>query len=144
MLVTGVLASCASPPAIATPTPAVGESCTKQVATTLVDSFFASWNAGDAARVTGLFGPTFSFNDNVARERTTVSARPELQQYLTTRFALNDRFSSVLADIPEHPSSSGANPTASFVRTTTAATYRGNAKLVCEGNMLVGVVMSVD
>ena len=144
ILVTAVLAACASPPTTAAPTLAIGGGCTRQAATTLVDNFFASWNAGDAARVAGLFGPTFSFYDSVASERTTVSARTDLQRYLASRFALNDRFSSILADIPENPRPSGANPTASFVRTTTGATYRGNAKLVCDDNVLVGVVMSAE
>jgi hypothetical protein len=139
-----LLAACAS----STPTPSatheLGGSCTKEAARRLVDDFFASWNARDADRVAALFSPGFSFFDNVGGKRSNFSGHDALRRYVAGRFALDDHFSSLAADIPENPSASSANPTVSFVRTASGTTYRGNAKLVCSNNSLIGFVMTAE
>lgn len=117
-------------------------SCSKQTATRLVDDFFVRWNNHDAAGTAALFSSTVSFNDNVGDKRTTLNERGALQRYFADRFALDDRFSDVVAQIPENPSPASANPTVAFVRSVGTTTYRGNAKLVCADNLLRDVVMS--
>jgi hypothetical protein len=139
-----VLAACASAAPAPSPTSLVGGSCTKQIAAKLVDDFFAAWNAHDAGRVAALVSPDFSLHDSVGGKTRDLVGRDDLLRYLGERFALEERFSSLQAAIPENPSSQSANPTASFVRTVGGATYRGNAKLVCANNVLIAVVMSAE
>jgi hypothetical protein len=110
----------------------------------LVDDFFASWNAREAGRVAALFTAQLEFHDSVGGTARDPASRDDLQRYLTERFALDDRFSGLTISIPENPAPTAANPTVSFVRTAGGTTYRGNAKLVCSGNVLVGVVMSAE
>jgi hypothetical protein len=119
-------------------------SCSKQTAARLVDDFFARWNNRDAVGTAALFSASLSFNDNIGNERTTLSERSALQRYLADRFALGDRFSNVVAQIPENPAPARANPTVSFMRNVGATTYRGNAKLVCVDDLLRDLVMSVE
>ncbi len=139
-----LVAACTS----STPAPSaslsIGGSCTKQIAGKLVDDFFAAWNARDAGRVAGLVSPDFSLHDSVGGKTRDLVGRDDLLRYLAERFALEERFASLQAAIPENPSSSSANPTASFVRTVGGTTYRGNAKLVCANNVLIAVVMSAE
>jgi hypothetical protein len=137
-------AACTSSIPAPRPTSLVGGSCTKQIAATLVDDFFGAWNARDASRVAGLFSSDLSLHDFVGGRSRDLVGRDELQRYLAERFTLGDRFSDLAISIPEHPSASSANPTASFVRTASGTTYRGNAKLVCANDVLVDVVMSAE
>jgi hypothetical protein len=119
-------------------------SCTRQTAARLVEEFFAKWNDRDVAGVARIFSPSVSFHDNVAGHSALLSGQDELRLYLTGRFELDDRFSNVIADIPENPSPTAANPTVSFMRSVGTATYRGNAKLVCVDDLLSDVVMSAE
>jgi hypothetical protein len=119
-------------------------SCSKQTAARLVDDFFARWNNRDVVGTAALFSASFSFNDNIANERTTLGDRSALQRYLADRFALGDRFSNIVAQIPDNPSPARANPTVSFMRNVGTTTYRGNAKLVCVDDLLRELVMSVE
>jgi hypothetical protein len=133
------------PPRVApTGTPELRGSCTKQTATRLVEDFFVKWNDRDVGGVARLFGSGVSFHDNVAGQQTMFVGQEALRRYLTDRFALDDRFSDVIAAIPENPSPASANPTVSFVRRVGTVTYRGNAKLVCADDVLRDVVMSAE
>ncbi|MDP9281251.1 MAG: nuclear transport factor 2 family protein [Chloroflexota bacterium] len=109
-----------------------------------MDDFFAGWNARAAGRVAGLFTADLAFHDNVGGKVRDLVGRDDLQRYLTERFALDDRFSGLTISIPENPAPAAANPTVSFVRTAAGTTYRGNAKLLCSGDVLAGVVMSAE
>ena len=134
-----LLAACVSSTPAPSPTLSNRVMCAK-----LVDDFFAAWNAREAARVAGLFTADPNFHDSVGGRARDLVGRDDLQRYLTERFTLDDRFSGLTISIPENPAPAAANPTVSFVRTAAGATYRGNAKLVCSGNVLVGVVMSAE
>jgi hypothetical protein len=134
-----VLAACASSTPAPSPTLTNRAICAK-----LVDDFFAGWNARDPGRVAQLFTTEPAFHDSVGGRARDLASRDDLQRYLTERFALDDRFSGLTISIPENPSPQAANPTVSFVRTAAGTTYRGNAKLVCSGNVLTGVVMSAE
>lgn len=119
-------------------------SCTKQTATRLVEDFFVKWNDRDVGGVARLFSSGVSFHDNVAGQQMMFVGQEALRRYLTDRFALDDRFSDVIAAIPDNPSPARANPTVSFVRRVGTVTYRGNAKLVCADDVLRDVVMSAE
>ena len=134
-----LLAACVSSTPAPSPTLSNRATCAK-----LVDDFFAAWNAREAGRVAGLFTPELEFHDSVGGRSRDLARRDDLQRYLTERFALDDRFSGLTISIPENPAPAAANPTVSFVRTAGGTTYRGNAKLVCAGNVLSGVVMSAE
>ena len=134
-----VLAACVSSTPSPSPTLSNRAICAK-----LVDDFFAAWNAREAGRVAGLFTAELEFHDSVGGRVRDLARRDDLQRYLTERFAFDDRFSGLTISIPENPAPAAANPTVSFVRTADGTTYRGNAKLVCSGNALVGVVMSAE
>lgn len=150
VLVACLLAACASstprpgPTLVPQPTLQLAGSCTKDAASSLVDDFFASWNARDAGHVAALFSPGFSFQDNVGGKSIDLSGHDDLRRYLGERFSVDDRFSSLAISIPEDPSATGANPTVSFMRMAGGVTYRGNAKLVCANNLLIGLVMSAE
>jgi hypothetical protein len=119
-------------------------SCSKETATRLVGDFFMKWNDRDANGAAGLFSLRVSFHDNVGGKQTMLTGRDALRRYLADRFVLEDRFSNVVADIPENPSPTRANPTVSFARSVGATMYRGNAKLVCVDDLLSDVVMSAE
>ena len=133
-----LLAACVSSTPAPSPTLSNRAMCAR-----LVDDFFAAWN-DDAGRVVGLFTVQLEFHDSVGGRARDLASRDDLQRYLTERFALDDRFSGLTISIPENPAPAAANPTVSFVRTIGATTYRGNAKLVCAGNVLTGLVMSAE
>ena len=134
-----LLAACVSSTPAPSPTLSNRVMCAK-----LVDDFFAGWNARESSRVAGLFAAELEFHDSVGGRARDLASRDDLQRYLTERFALDDRFSGLTISIPENPAPAAANPTVSFVRTAAGTTYRGNAKLVCSGNVLAGVVMSAQ
>jgi hypothetical protein len=134
-----LLAACVSSTPAPSPTLSNRALCAK-----LVDDFFAAWNAREPARVVGLFTTQIEFHDSVGGRARDLASRDDLQRYLTERFALDDRFSGLIISIPENPAPAVANPTVSFARTAGGTTYRGNAKLVCAGNVLSGVVMSAE
>ena len=134
-----LLAACMSSTPAPSPTLSSRATCAK-----LVDDFFAAWNAREAARVAGLFTTDLEFHDSVGGRVRDLARRDDLQRYLAERFALDDKFSGLTISIPENPAPAAANPTVSFVRTVGGTTYRGNAKLVCSANVLVGVVMSAE
>ncbi len=134
-----LLAACVSSTPAPSPTLSNRAICAK-----LVDDFFAGWNARAAGRVAGLFTVDLAFHDNVGGKVRDLVGRDDLQRYLTERFALDDRFSGLTISIPENPAPAAANPTVSFVRTAAGTTYRGNAKLLCSGDVLAGVVMSAE
>ena len=134
-----LLAACVS----STPSPGPTLS-NRAVCAKLVDDFFAAWNAREAARVAGLFTADLNFHDSVGGRARDLVGRDDLQRYLTERFVLDDRFSGLTISIPENPAPQAANPTVSFVRTAGGTTYRGNAKLICSGDVLLGVVMSAE
>jgi hypothetical protein len=134
-----LLAACVSSTPAPSPTLSNRAICAK-----LVDDFFAGWNAHEPDRVAGLFTADLEFHDGVGGKARDLARRDDLQRYLTERFALDDRFSGLTISIPENPAPYAANPTVSFVRTAGGTTYRGNAKLVCAGNALTGVVMSAE
>ena len=134
-----LLAACVSSTPVPSPTLSNRAICAK-----LVDDFFAAWNAREAGRVAGLFTAELEFHDSVGGRVRDLARRDDLQRYLTERFAFDDRFSGLTISIPENPAPAAANPTVSFVRTADGTTYRGNAKLVCSGDVLLGVVMSAE
>lgn len=134
-----LLAACVSSTPAPNPTLSNRLICAK-----LVDDFFAAWNAHEPGRVAGLFTADIAFHDSVGGTARDLVRRDDLQRYLTERFALDDRFSGLTISIPQNPAPAVANPTVSFVRTAGATTYRGNAKLVCDGDFLTGVVMSAE
>ena len=134
-----LLAACV--PSTPSPSPTLSN---RAICAKLVDDFFAAWNAREAARVAGLFTADLNFHDSVGGRARDLVGRDDLQRYLTERFVLDDRFSGLTISIPENPAPAAANPTVSFVRTAGGTTYRGNAKLICSGDVLLGVVMSAE
>jgi hypothetical protein len=149
-----VVVSCA-PPAVATssssPTPTTETpKCSSARLTFLVEQFFARYNARDLEGFLALFnwaspaagGGFGSYHDNPGQVQQ-LSDRTLLAAYIRGRWALDDRF--VIADAggyPEGLSYPNANPTVEFVRSFSGVTQSGNAKLVCNAGLLVGVVMS--
>ena len=134
-----LLAACVSSTPAPSPTLSSRATCAK-----LVDDFFAGWNAREAGRVAGLFTVELAFHDSVGGSARDLARRDDLERYLTERFARDDRFSGLTISMPENPAPAVANPTVSFVRTAGGTTYRGNAKLICSGDVLLGVVMSAE
>ncbi len=134
-----LLAACASSAPAPSATLSNRASCAK-----LVDDFFAAWNAHEAARVANLFTPDLTFHDSIGGRVRDLVGRDDLRRYLDERFAVDDRFSSLTINIPENPAPAAANPTVSFVRTASGATFRGNAKIVCADKVLIGLVMSAE
>lgn len=110
----------------------------------MIADFFAGWNARDPQRVERLFAPQFDLDDGVPAGRTTVRDQGALRTYLALRFGLNDRFVTVVPTVPERPSNTQANATASFDRYVGDARLRGNAKFVCSDGRFLHVVMSAE
>lgn len=124
--------------------------CSSARLTFLVEQFFARYNARDLDGFLGLFnwgspaagGGFGSYNDNPGQMQQ-LSDRLSLSAYLRGRWALDDRFS--IADAGRYPEGltyPNANPTVEFTRSFSGVTQSGNAKLVCNAGLLVGVVMS--
>jgi hypothetical protein len=114
------------------------------------EQFFARYNARDLDGFLALFnwespaagGGFGSYYDNPGQPEQ-LSDRASLAAYLRRRWALDDRFSiSSVGPYPEGLAYPNANPTVAFTRSFSGATQSGNAKLVCNAGLLVGVVMS--
>jgi hypothetical protein len=153
-----VLASCA-PSVVVTPSssPSAEPSSTAEIPKCssarlklLVEQFFVRYNARDLDGFLALFnwespasgGGFGSYFDNPGQDRQLVD-RASLSAYVRERWAIDDRMSmSGLGDFPEGLSYPNANPTVEFTRSFSGVTQSGNAKLVCNAGLLVGVVMS--
>ena len=116
----------------------------------LTDRFFVSYNARDLGGFLSLFhfsvsaagGGFASYYDNPGEARTLVD-QASLSDYIRARWAVDDRFVSwTAAAMPDGLNYPNANPTISFTRSLAGVTQVGNAKLVCNAGLLVGVVMS--
>jgi len=116
----------------------------------LVEQFFARYDARDLDAFLTLFnwdspaagGGFGSYYDNPGQAQQ-ISDRASLAAYLRGRWALDDRFSTGnVGPYPDGLTYPNANATVGFTRSFSGATQSGNAKLVCNAGLLVGVVMS--
>jgi hypothetical protein len=116
----------------------------------LVEQFFARYNARDLDGFLALLnwsspaagGGFGSYYDNPGHGQQLLD-RASLSAYVRGRWALDDRFSIDNAGpYPEGLTYPNANPTVEFTRSFSGVTQSGNAKLVCNAGLLIGVVMS--
>ena len=139
-----VTSSSPSPPTATTEIP----KCSGARLTFLVEQFFARYNARDLDGFLQLFswsspaagGGFASYNDNPGQV-AQLTDRESLSAYVRARWAIDDRFA--VADAGTFPDGLAyPNPTLEFTRSFSGVTQSGNAKLVCNAGLLVGVVMS--
>jgi hypothetical protein len=116
----------------------------------LTNQFFVTYNARDMDGFLALFnfsasaggGGFAQYYDNPG-EPTTARDRSSLASYLQRRWTIGDRFVSWrVGPSPDGLNYPNANPTVNFTRAFAAVMQDGNAKLVCNAGLLVGVVMS--
>ena len=147
-----LLASCVPSPVVTPSTTSSSEipKCSSARLTFLVEQFFARYNARDLNAFLTLFnwdspaagGGFGSYYDNPGQAQQ-LSDRTSLAAYLSRRWALDDRFStSNVGPYPDGLTYPNSNATVGFTRSFSGATQSGNAKLVCNAGLLVGVVMS--
>lgn len=149
-----LLAACAPSASVTTSSPPAASTeistCSGARQKFLVEQFFARYNARDLDGFLALFnwsssaagGGFGSYSDNPGQDQQ-LSDRASLSAYLRGRWALDDRFS--IGDVAQYPNGlafPNANPTVAFTRSFSGVTQFGNAKLVCNAGLLVGVVMS--
>lgn len=142
----------AATPSLPTRTQPTTSSCTGDRLRYLVEEFFARYNAHHSADLLTLFnlqasatgGGFADYYDNPGVPVQITNAG-KLLTYWEDRFAAGDRFGSHSASYPPEGSTpQTGNPTVSFTRSFTGGTQLGNMKLVCNGGLLTGVVMSSD
>jgi hypothetical protein len=136
-----------SPPAATSEIP----TCSRERLTFLVEQFFYRYNARDLDGFLALFnwaspaaGGGFAGYDDNPDQPHQFNDRGLLSEYVRGRWALDDRFPSHTSAYPSEGSAGYpvGNPTVEFTRTFSGASQTGNAKLVCNAGLLVGVVMS--
>jgi hypothetical protein len=116
----------------------------------LAEQFFARYNARDLDGFLALFdfdapatGGGFGDYADDPGELRQLKTRESLSEYVRARWAIEDTFVSwQIADVRDGLNFPNANPAIAFTRRAYGATQSGNAKLVCNAGLLVGVVMS--
>ena len=112
--------------------PSAFDACDDERKLDLAEAFVAAYNASDVDAVLNLWDTSLPFDyiDNVGGVAYQPSDEAALREYLTGRFAANDRIELTGVELGTLPRNGAFN--ISFLRVSNAGIYEGNAKMVCE------------